>query len=140
MTAAPTSVTRVNPTGVVNRAQGSISGTYTAATTAYTGTTDGVAIASGVITISLGFVPTHFKVVNVTDRVTQEWFAGMNFGDFLETAANGTQTLETDNQVEVTVSDTGTAPVTVKPVATVTITAAGGAMTDNDTVVWVAEG
>ncbi len=134
MTAAPTSVVRDNPTGIAARTQGYISGTYTAATTAYD--SNGITIASGVITISVGFVPKYVKVINVTDRLTQEWFEGMNFGDFLETASNGDKTLETDNQIEVTVSNTGSAPVTIKPVATVTITAGGGAMTDNDTVVW----
>ena len=134
---APT-VTRSNPSGIAQRMSGAFSGTYTAASDVYN--SNGVVMGSGVITISLGFVPKYFKIINCTDRVTQEWFEGMNFGDFLETAANGDKTLETDNQIEVLVADTGTAPVTVKSVATVTITAAGGAMTDNDTVVWVAEG
>lgn len=138
---APT-VTRANANGAPNRAQGSFSGTYTAATDTFTGTGSnaGVALASGVITITLGFVPRYFKIINVTDRITQEWFHGMNQGDFIETAANGTRTLETDDQVVVAASTTGTAPVTFEPAATVTITASGGAMTDNDTVVWVAEG
>mgnify|MGYP001558152399 CR=1 FL=1 len=134
---APT-VVRTSPDGAVHRSQGVFSGTYTAATDAYD--SGGIALASGVITISLGFVPSYFKIVNVTDRITQEWYSGMNLGDFFETVAAGTRTLETDDQVVVTVSNTGTAPVTIKPVATVTITAAGGAMTDNDTVVWIAEG
>lgn len=101
-----------NPTGIAQYAQGSFSGTYTAAD----------------FTLTLGFKPKHFKIINCTDRVTQEWFAGMNFGDFLETAANGDKTLETDNQIEV--NDDGT----------VDVVAAGGAMTDNDTVVWEAFG
>ena len=99
-------------TSVVRRAQGSLTGTYTAADA----------------TITLGFVPTYFKVINATDRLTQEWFLGMNAGDFLETAANGDKTLETDDKLVVN-SD-----------GTVTILANGGAITDNDTVVWVAEG
>lgn len=105
-------LTQYDSTDIVRRAQGSITGTYTAAD----------------VTITLGFVPAYFKVVNVTDRLTQEYFAGMNTGDFLETAANGDKTLETDDKLVVN-SD-----------GTVTIVASGGAITDNDTVVWVAEG
>lgn len=134
---APT-VARHAPDGAVHRSQGSFSGTYTAASDVYS--SNDITMASGVIVITLGFVPIYFKIVNVTDRLTQEWYAGMNLGDFMETVANGTRTLETDDQVVVTVSATGTAPVTAKPVCTVTITAGGGAMTDNDTVVWEAKG
>lgn len=116
---------KYNPTGIANRANGSLSGTYTAATV--TSTVSGAAIASGVLTLTLGFAPKYFKVINCTDRITQEWFQGMNAGDFIETAAAGTRTLETDDQVVVSGN-------------TVTVTFAGGAATDNDTVVWVAEG
>ena len=98
-------------TGISHRASGYLSGTYTAAD----------------VTLTIGFVPSYFKIVNVTDRLTQEWFAGMNSGDFIETAANGTKTLETDDQIIVNTD------------GTVTVVAAGGAITDNDTVVWVAE-
>lgn len=135
---APT-VVRDNGGTRLNRAQGSFSGTYTAETDTFNA--NGVVLdGAGNIIISLGFVPKYFKVINATDRITQEWFEGMNFGDFLETAANGDKTLETDNQVEVLVATTGSAPVTFNAAATVTINAGGGAMTDNDTVVWVAEG
>lgn len=135
---------KFSPTDIPNRASGYISGTYTAATVnsatspSTTATGGGIAnsdavsnvlIAAGVITITLGFVPKHFKIVNVTDRLTQEWFEGMNTGDFIETVAAGDQTLETDDQISVNAT-TGV----------VTITAAGGAMTDNDTVIWYAEG
>lgn len=105
-------LTQNNPMGIAQYAQGSITGTYTAAD----------------VTLTLGFKPKHFKVTNVTDRLTQEWFAGMNFGDFLETAANGDKTLETDNKLEV--NDDGT----------VDLIADGGIITDNDTVVWEAFG
>jgi hypothetical protein len=105
-------LTQNNPTGIAGFAQGSITGTYTAAD----------------VTLTLGFKPRYFKVINVTDRLTQEWYAGMNVGDFLETAAAGTQTLETDDKLVVN-SD-----------GTVTLVAAGGIITDNDTVVWVAHG
>ena len=134
---APT-VARVNDNGAPNRTQICFSGTYTAASDVYDA--NGITMASGVITIKLGFVPTRVMVKNVTDRLTQEWFKGMNTGDFIETVAAGDQTLETDDQITVTTADTGTAPVTFKPTATLTITAGGGAMTDNDTVIVIAEG
>ena len=134
------------PTGIVTHANGYISGTYTAAsvnsataasTTAVAATggianADAVAnqvIASGVMTLTLGFSPKYFKIINVTDRLTQEWFEGMNSGDFLETAANGTVTLETDDKVVVSTT-----------AGTVVVTFDGGAATDNDTVVWEARG
>lgn len=134
---APT-VSRVNPNGIVNREQVSLSGTYAAASDAYS--SGGVTLASGVLTIEVGFEPTYVRVVNVTDRVTQEWYKGMNQGDFMETVAAGTRTLETDDKVVVAVSETGTAPVTFKPAYTVTVLANGGAITDNDTVVILIEG
>ena len=135
-----------SPTGIVSQASGYISGTYTAATvnsaTAPSATavaaTGGIAnqdavanmvIAAGVMTITLGFAPKYFKIINVTDRLTQEWFEGMNSGDFLETAANGDKTLETDDKVVVSQS-----------AGTVVVTFDGGAATDNDTVVWEARG
>src|SRR3990167_5935540 len=89
-------------TGPVQRATGSLSGTYTAATV--TSTTANAAIASGVMTLTLGFVPRYFKIVNVTDRLTQQWFEGMNQGDFIETVAAGDQTLETDDKISITTS------------------------------------
>lgn len=104
--------TQSNNDGTLKYASGAFSGTYTAANA----------------TLTLGFVPKHFKITNVTDRLTQEWHEGMNSGDFIETAANGTRTLETDDQIIVNTD------------GTITIVAAGGAMTDNDTVVWEAQG
>ncbi len=134
---APT-VTQNIPDGAVHREQFSLSGTYTAASDVYS--SGGVTLASGVLTISVGFEPTRVQVVNVTDRVTQEWYKGMNKGDFVETAANGTRTLETDDKLVVTAAVTGAAPVTVKPVFTVAILADGGGFTDNDTVAIIIEG
>lgn len=113
--------------GINHRASGYLSGTYTAATVEHDA--DDVVIAAGVMTISLGFTPKYFKILNVTDRLGQEWYEGMNSGDFVETAAAGDKTLETDDKVVV---DTDA--------NTVTVTFSGGAATDNDTVVWVAEG
>lgn len=134
-----------SPHGVAARANGYIKGTYTAATvnsaTAASTTaaaTGGIAnsdavenmvIASGVMTITLGFVPKHFKIINVTDRLIHEWYEGMNTGDFIEEVAAGDKTLETDDKLSVN-ADTGV----------VTVTFDGGIATDNDTVIWMAEG
>jgi hypothetical protein len=87
-----------------------------------------VTLASGVLTITVGFEPTKVKVVNVTDRLEQEWFAGMNQGDFMETASNGDKTLETDDKLVVAVANTGSGYSTLKPVYTVTVLANGGAI------------
>lgn len=128
-------------TGVIT---GHISGTYTAATEAVSSgpsqtfsastlttrqadgnNTQGAALASGVLTVTPGFIPRYAKIINVTDRVTQEWHKGMNQGDFLETAANGTRTLETDDKLVVN-----------ETTGVVTFTADGTAITDNDTSVF----
>lgn len=114
----------VGPGVAPQRIVGHLSGTYTAATDDVT-TVENVDMTNGVITITPGFMPTYVKVVNVTDRLTQEWFKGMNPGDFLETAANGDKTLETDDKLVVNAT-TGV----------VTILANGGAYTDNDTMVY----
>ncbi|MDD3885163.1 MAG: hypothetical protein PHW66_09590 [Gallionella sp.] len=141
---APTNLSNVN-CGPVQRTQGSISGTYTAATDV--STTTNASIAAGVMTLTLGFVPTRFMIMNVTDRVKQEWFKGMNSGDYLETAADGTVTLETDDKVVVAIrtgaggsasQSGGSADTSASGVVTVTFDS--GIATDNDTVVWVAEG
>ena len=141
---APTSTYNRN-TGLVQRAQGSVSGTYTAASDVST-TTD-ASITGGVLTITLGFVPSHFKIINVTDRLTQEWFAGMNSGDYLEHDATGTKTLETDDKIVVALR-TGTGgslsqaggSADTTPLGVVTVTFDSGIATNNDVVVWIAEG
>ena len=141
---APTNLSNVN-CGPVQRTQGSISGTYTAASDV--SSTTNASIAAGVMTLTLGFVPTRFMIMNVTDRVKQEWFKGMNSGDYLETAADGTVTLETDDKVVVAIrtgaggsasQSGGSADTSASGVVTVTFNS--GIATDNDTVVWVAEG
>jgi hypothetical protein len=132
---------------LVNRAQGTISGTYTAATVTSATTpattaaaTGGIAdsdavsnmtITGGVMTINLGFAPKKFTAINCTDRVRQEWFAGMAAANFLETAANGTVTLETDGTANINPSASSN---------TVVVTFSGGIATDNDTMVWEAIG
>jgi hypothetical protein len=127
---------------VVQRHFGSLSGTYTAATdvnassgagspasiSVPNGTlgqgSSGANLAAGVLTITPGFIPNHVKVVNVTTRVMQEWFKGMNQGDSVDTAAAGTRTLETDDMLVVN-ETTGVVTVT-----------ASGTFTDNETVAW----
>ena len=109
--------------GVVRKVTGSLSGTYTAASVA--STTENATIASGVMTITTGFIPKRVYVHNITDRLEQEWFQGMNTGDFIEKAAAGDKTLETDDKLTVNAT-TGV----------VTITFDGGAVTDNDTMVY----
>ena len=52
-----------------------------------------------------GFVPTYVCLMNVTDRVRMEWWAGMTLGSFVKTAANGTVTLETSGGFEVAETD-----------------------------------
>lgn len=131
-----------NP-GIIQRAFGHISGTYTAATEVASSSgagspatisnpngvlgsgSSGASLAAGVLTITPGFVPNYVKVMNVTDRVTQEWFKGMAQGDFIETAANGVRTLETDDKLVVN-----------ETTGVVTVLADGTAITDNDTTVW----
>ena len=141
---APTNLSNVN-CGPVQRTQGSISGTYTAASDV--SSTTNASIAAGVMTLTLGFVPTRVMIMNVTDRVKQEWFKGMNSGDYLETAADGTVTLEADDKVVVAIrtgaggsasQSGGSADTSASGVVTVTFNS--GIATDNDTVVWVAEG
>ena len=45
--------------------------------------------------IHLGFKPKYIRVVNVTDRIENEWFEGMTSAHALRTVAAGTRTLET---------------------------------------------
>ena len=131
--------------GPVQRAQGYIKGTYTAATDV--STTTNSSIAAGVLTLTLGFVPKHFYISNLTDRLTQEWWEGMNQGDYTERVAAGDQTLETDDKIVVKVrtgaggsaSQAGGSADT-SPSGVVTVTFDSGIATDNDTVVWYAEG
>lgn len=79
-----TSSTQTNTNGVVNYAVGKI---VTSSATAAVGT------------ITLGFVPRKFRLVNLTDRITDEWFEGMASASSLNTAAVGTVTLETTNGI-----------------------------------------
>ncbi|MHB8388047.1 MAG: hypothetical protein ACYDBH_00535 [Acidobacteriaceae bacterium] len=128
--------------GVNRREWGSISGTFTAATD--TGSAGNASMnGSGVLTIQLGFVPKHIRLVNVTDTFEMEWFQGMASGNYITSLTAGGRTLNTDGNATtglmVYTAATGTAPVTFEPVTTVTV-AVGSIITDNDTTVWMIEG
>ena len=152
----PTNVYSRN-TGPLQRSQGSISGTYTAETDVST-TTD-AAIAAGVLTLTLGFVPKRFLLQNVTQRWKCEWFEGLADGSYIVTQADGDATLADDSGILIALRTglgglsgtraAGTADTTPLGVVTVdfSATAATGVtgavaqlVTDNDTFVWVAEG
>jgi phosphatidylserine synthase len=61
--------------------------------------TDGGAAAA--LTITLGFTPRYVRFVNLTDRITDEWFEGMASASSLHAVAVGTLTLETTNGIAV---------------------------------------
>ncbi|MCR4338518.1 MAG: hypothetical protein NUW01_01380 [Gemmatimonadaceae bacterium] len=141
---APTSTYKLNPEPQ-RRAHGSVSGTYTAASDV--STTANASIASGVLTITLGFVPSRVKVMNASQKIACEWFEGMNQGDYLKTLANGTVSLETGDALTITpetragavggTSSGGTADTAASGVVTFTFS---GLLTDNETLVWEAVG
>ena len=55
-------------------------------------------------TINIGYAPRYFAWINVTDRITYEWFKGNANGTTLKTVAAGTRTLDT---ADVAISVTG---------------------------------
>lgn len=57
------------------------------------------AATPALVTLYPGFKPRKLKVINLTDRISYEWFEGMAQGDYLKTVAAGTRTLETDDVV-----------------------------------------
>jgi hypothetical protein len=81
-----TSSVQSNTTGVTNYAVGKI---VTSSATA------------AAATISLGFTPRYVRVVNLTDRITDEWYEGMASASSLHAVAAGTLTLETTNGIAV---------------------------------------
>lgn len=83
---AITTNTQTNTNGVANLAFGKI-------------VSDAGAAAA--LTISLGFVPRYVRFVNLTDRITDEWFEGMASASSLHAVAAGTLTLETTNGIAV---------------------------------------
>ena len=114
--------TQANAEGIVRQASGSRTGTRTAAD----------------FTITLGFIPTYVKVVNVTDRIMAEWHFGMTKGDSLLTVAAGTRTLETGDGLIVGVAETDNSPDTVVAGTFFVDVSVNGLETDDDVVVWEA--
>ena len=53
------------------------------------------AAAPAAASYKVGFVPRYIRVENITDRICNEWFAGMASGHALRTVAAGTRMLET---------------------------------------------
>jgi len=62
----------------------------------YTGTGD-----AGVIPIRVGFIPRYVKLVNLTDRISYEWFEGMTNTNVIKTVAAGTITLDANSCILV---------------------------------------
>ena len=83
--------------------------------------------AAAALTIPVGFLPRYVKFVNLTDRITNEWFEGMASASSLNEAAAGTKTLETTNGIAVSATNNS-----------FTLTAA--TMVASKTFYWVAEG
>lgn len=81
-----TSSTQTNSNGVANAAFGKIVTSAAAAAAA---------------TLTLGFTPRQFRIINHTDRIVDEWLEGMAAAESLHTVAAGTQTLETVNGITV---------------------------------------
>lgn len=53
------------------------------------------------VTFNLPFKPRVVRFINLTDRITDEWFEGMASASSLHTVAAGTMTLETTNGIAV---------------------------------------
>ena len=74
-------------------------------------TTDAVAAADTVF--NFGFKPRLVQFVNLTDRITEEWFEGMAATNVLHTLAAGTRSIDTNSLIVVNADNT----VTVKAAA-----------------------
>lgn len=74
-------------------------------------TTDAVAAADTVF--NFGFKPRLVQFVNLTDRITEEWFEGMAATNVLHTVAAGTRSIDTNSLIVVNADNT----VTVKAAA-----------------------
>lgn len=88
------------------------------------GSRTGVRTAANFV-LTLGFAPKYVRVINLTDRITAEWFADAGNTLQLLTIAAGTRTFV---GAGISVADN---------VVTVTV-ATVGLETDNDVVVWEA--
>lgn len=141
--AAPTAIAYNRDGGPVQRTTGSAT-FATAATDAYSA--DAIALGSGVLTLTLGFVPRYVQIVNVTTRIMTEWFEPIASGTSLDTAADGVRTLNTSSKMTVS-SRTGAGgsssqsggSADTTPSGVVTLTLSGFA-TDGDSIVWQAAG
>lgn len=50
---------------------------------------------------NFGFKPRLVQVINLTDRITDEWFEGMAANNVLRTVAAGTRSVDTSNLIAV---------------------------------------
>jgi len=57
--------------------------------------------------VKLGFLPRFVQLVDVTNRITYEWYEGMAADSAVKTIADGTRSLETTNGITVSALDTG---------------------------------
>lgn len=81
---------QTNSEGIVNRASGNV-------------VTDSGAAAD--TTFTIGFIPRVIRWVNLTDRITLEWYAGMSSTvQSIRTVAAGTRTLDTSSFITVAAS------------------------------------
>lgn len=71
-------------------------------------TTNGDAAAD--TTLNFGFKPRLVQFINLTDRITDEWYEGMAAGYALHTVAAGTRTLVTTGGITVNADGTVTIP------------------------------
>ena len=146
--AAPTAIAYNRDCGPVQRLVGSAT-FATAATDAYTAPSVGdavIVLGSGVLTLTLGFVPTHVKIINTTTRIMTEWFPPIASGTSIDTGADGVRTLNTSSKITVT-SRTGAGGSSTQsggsadttPAGVVALTLSGFA-TNADSIVWAIEG
>ena len=70
-------------------------------------TTDAVAAAD--TTFNFGFKPRYVKFVNLTDRITEEFWEGMTATNVLHTVAAGARTIDTNSLIVVNADGTVTA-------------------------------
>lgn len=141
--AIPTVIAYNRDTGPVQRTTGYVT-LITAATDTYSA--NAISLAAGVLTLSLGYVPTHVMITNATTRIMTEWFAPLVPTTSIDTAAAGTRTLNTSSKMVVT-GRTGTGGSSTQSGGTADTAASGtvvltlsGFATDADTITWVAEG
>jgi len=74
-------------------------------------TTDAVAAVD--TTFNFGFKPRLVQVINLTDRITEEWYEGMAATNTLLTVAAGTRTIDTNSLIVVNADNTITLKASV---------------------------